>query len=184
MEDKMNVLELLKGKVSEELYTELAGKEELATVDLGQFIPKARFDEVNVARQTAEKQVKELTDSQGKYADYDDLKTKLESMKDYEELKSRNQELTLSGYKSKLKELGIEDSFVDYALTKIDVEKFDESAKAFVEANPRLKAEVFKNIDSNLDLNGGVKKDPNDMTDKEFVEYRKNFNLDGTPIKK
>lgn len=180
----MNVLELLKGKVSEELYTTLSANEELAKVDLGQFIPKARFDEVNVARQTAEKQVKELTDSAGKFADYDELKTKLEAMKDYDELKTRNQELTLSGYKSKLKELGLDESFVDYAMTKIDLSKFDESAAKFVADNPKLKAETFKNISSNLDLNGGAKKNPNDMTDQEYIEYRRSYNLDGTPIKK
>lgn len=180
----MNVLELLKGKVSEELYTELSAKEELTKVDLGHFVPKSRFDEINTQRQNAEKQVKDLTDNVGKYADYDELKTKLDAMKDYDDLKAKNQELTTTTYKAKLRELGIDDSFVDYALTKIDIAKFEESAKAFVEANPKFKAETFKNIDSNLNLQGGVKKDPEQMTDKEFIEYRNKFNLDGTPIKK
>ena len=180
----MNVLELIKGKVSEELYAELSAKEELGKVDLGHFIPKARFDEVYNARQEADKKIKELTDSQGKYADYDDLKSKLDAMKDYDEIKAKNQELTTSGYRSKLKELGIDESFVDYVMTKIDIEKFDESAAKFVADNPKFKAETFNNINSNLDLNGGVKKDPKDMTDKEYLDYRNNFNLDGTPIKK
>lgn len=178
----MNVLELLKGKVTEELYTELAGKEELTKVDLGQFIPKARFDEVNVARQTAESKVAELTETGKKYANYDELNAKLEAMKDYDELKTRNQELTVNGYKSKLREMGIDESFVDYALTKIDVSKFDEEAKSFVESNPKLHAETFKKIDSNLDLGGGFKKDPTQMTDTEYLKYRQQYNVDGTPI--
>lgn len=180
----MNVLELLKGKISEELYAELSAKEELVKVDLGHFIPKARFDEVNTQRQTAESKVAELTETGKKYANYDELNAKLEAMKDYDELKKVNQELTVNGYKNKLKELGLDESFVDYALTKIDVTKFDEQAKVFVESNPKLHSETFKKIDSSLNLNGGVKKDVNQMSDTEFLEYRKSFNLDGTPIKK
>lgn len=180
----MNVLELLKGKVTEELYAELSAKEELAKFEITNFVPKARFDEVNTARQTAESKIAELTETGKKYANYDELNAKLESMKDYEDLKKANQELTVSGYKNKLKELGIAEDFVDYAMTKIDVTKFDEQAKAFVDSNPKLHAEVFKKIDSSLNLGGGAKKDPTQMTDQEFIEYRKSFNLDGTPIKK
>lgn len=111
--------------------------------------------------------------------------------KEYDTLKSERDALksekVAKEYQSVLTKLNIDDSFIDYALTKIEkgatIEEFEANAKAFAEANPKLNKENFQRINSGLDLNGdGPVKIPTDT--KEYVEWRKTHNIDGTLIKK
>lgn len=176
------ILDLLKGNLSEELYTQVS--KELEGKDLGQFIPKARFDEVYGKYNTAKKDLEETNKKIESYADYDELKQKVSEFGDYEALKKQNEELVLNTRKSALKNLGIDESFIDYALGKIDPADFDNNAKKFVEENPKFTAEVFKRIDSSLDLGGQGSKKPEDMSPAEYNAWRDTHNIDGTPIKK
>ena len=84
------LLDLLKANLNEETYTQVA--EQLKGKDL-KVIPKARFDEVNNAKTTAEKTVSDL---EKQYADYDDIKSKntellatAESYKDFDNIKEK-----------------------------------------------------------------------------------------------
>ena len=170
------ILELLKSNLSEELYAQVS--EALEGKELGQFIPKFRFDEIS----TANKELK--AEAIAKATEHT---TELEALKsefgDYEEIKKTNDQLKVDGYKNKLKEYGIDEGFVDYALGKIDVADFEVNAKKFVEENPKFTAETFKKINSSLDLGGGNKVEVDKLSDHEYVEYRKTHNVDGTEIK-
>jgi len=76
------ILELLKSNLSEELYAQVS--EALEGKELGQFIPKSRFDEIN----TANKELKaeaiakatehdaELEALKSEFGDYEDIKIK------------------------------------------------------------------------------------------------------------
>ena len=176
------ILDLLKGNLSEELFTQVS--KELEGKEFGQFVPKTRFDEVYGKYNTAKKEVEELHKKVESYADYDELKQKVTEFGDYENLKKQNEELVLNTRKNTLKTLGIDESFIDYALGKIDPADFDNNAKKFVEENPKFSAETFKKIDSSLDLNGQGTKKPEDMTAAEYNVWRTTHNIDGTPIKK
>lgn len=176
------ILDLLKGNLSEELFAQVS--KELEGKDIGQFIPKARFDEVNGKYNTAKKELEETSKKLEGYADYDELKQKVTEFGDYENLKKQNEELVLNTRKQKLKEVGVDESFIDYALNKIDPADFENNAKKFIEENPKFSAETFKKIDSSLGLDGKSQKKIEDMNAAEFVEYRKAYNLDGTPINK
>lgn len=176
------ILDLLKKELSEELYTQVS--EALKDKDLGQFIPKARFDEVNVAKKDLEAKYKEATTKLEGYGDYDDLKKKVTEFGDYENLKKQNEELLLNTRKSTLSKLGYDDSFLDYALGKIDPADFENNAKKFIEENPKFAAETFKKINLSLGLGGQGAKKPEDMTAGEYNAWRETHNIDGTPIVK
>jgi len=167
------ILELLKSNLSEELYAQVS--EALEGKELGQFIPKSRFDEINEANK------KLKLDAVAKATEHT---TELETLKsefgDYEEIKKTNTELTAQGYKNKLKELGIDEGFVDYALGKIDMADFEVNAKKFVEDNPKFAAETFNKINSSLDLSGGSKVEIDKLSDHDYNEFRKTHNIDGT----
>ena len=117
--------------------------------------------------------------------EYDTLKTEHETTK--AERDALKAEKVAKEYQSVLSKLNIDDSFIDYALTKIEkgatIEEFEANAKAFAEANPKFNKENFQRINSSVDLNGdGPVKIPTDA--KEYVEWRKTHNVDGTIIKK
>ena len=176
------ILELLKKHLPEELYGQVEAS--LKGVELGTFIPKARFDEVNIAKKAAEDKLLETVTKLDGFKDYDELKAKLETVSDYESIKTEREKLVLETRKNALSKLGIDDSFIDYALGKIDPADFEANATKFATENPKLKAEVFKKIESSLNLSGTPPKNISEMNDQEFVNYRKSFNLDGTPVKK
>lgn len=176
------ILDLLKKELSEELYTQVS--EALKDKDLGQFIPKARFDEVNVAKKDLETKYKEATTKLESYGDYEQLKEKVTKFGDYETIKKQNEELLINTRKVTLAKLGIDESFVDYALGKIDPADFENNAKKFIEENPKFSAETFKKIDLSLGLNGQGSKKPEDMSPAEYNVWRDSHNIDGTPIKK
>lgn len=176
------ILDLLKSNLSEELYTQVS--KELEGKDLGQFIPKARFDEVNGKYNTAKKDLEETHKKIEGYADYDELKKKVTEFGNYEEIKKQNEELLLNTRKNTLKSIGIDESFIDYALGKIDPADFENNAKKFIEENPKLSSETFKKIDLSLGLGGQGQKKPEDMSAAEYNAWRDSHNIDGTPIKK
>ncbi len=170
------ILDLLKKELSEELYTQVS--KALEGKDLGQFIPKARFDEVNNSKKELEIKVKDLD----KYADYDEIKSKVAQYGDYEELKKKNDELVLGNKKQSLVKMGLDESFVDYALGKIDPANFEENAKKFITDNPKFTAETFSKINSSLDLGGKGKIDPEKLTSQEYIDWRKTHLADGSEI--
>lgn len=188
------MLNVLKGMLSEELYSQV--DEALKGKDLEKYVPKARFDEVIAERDNARtkaegfKDYDEIKAKLESYADYEDLKdkaSKLENYKDYDILKekaSKLEEVTLNNKKLKLKSMGIDEGFIDYALTKIDGEDFDEGAKQFIEANPKFKSETFQKIDSSFSLAGGGKIDMSKLSSEEYIEARKTHDVDGNPITK
>lgn len=172
------ILDLLKKELPEELYTQVS--KALEGKDLGQFIPKARFDEVNNIKKELEVKVKDLD----KYTDYEELKSKVAQFGDYEELKKKNDELVLGSKKQSLIKMGLDESFVDYALGKIDPANFEENAKKFITDNPKFTAETFSKIDSSLNLDGKGKVDLEKMSTQEYLQYRDKFDMAGNPIKK
>lgn len=101
---------------------------------------------------------------------------------EYETLKQKE---VIREHEGILKNLNVDDDFIDYVLTKVPVgDKFEERAAEFIKNNPKIVKDTFRKVDSGLDLNGGAHKKPEDMTDLEYIEYRRNFGLDGKPLKK
>lgn len=174
------ILDLLKKELPEELYTQVS--EALTGKDLGQFIPKARFDEVNTAKKDLETKYANATKQLEGFADYEELKTKVAQFGDYEELKKKNDELVTQTKKASLVKLGLDESFVDYALGKIDPADFEENAKKFIADNPKFSAETFSKINSSLDLGGKGKVDIEALTAEEYNDWRKTHNIDGSEI--
>ena len=176
--------DLLKANLSEETYAKVA--EELKDKDL-KVIPKARFDEVNTAKKTAEKTIKDLNTKLDGYSDYEDIKTKnselttqLEGYSDYDEMKGKIETLTADTHKAKLISLGYDPELVGFALERIDTNDFDESAKKFIEENPKFKSENFQQQNSQFNLNGSTHKNIDEMSDKEYIAFRKEHKADGT----
>ena len=85
----------------------------------------------------------------------------------------KNERETLE-YKNILNKMNVDENFVDYILTKVEKgEKFAESAKTFVEANPKLLKENFVPVKTNLQLDGsGNEVDPSKMTPAEYKAWR------------
>ena len=162
------LLEFLKSNLTPELYTQVS--ESLKGKELNA-VPMDRFNEVNNAKKELETKLKGFEDYESIKTKNTELEEKLKSYGDYDELKTKVTNLTNEGYKSKLKEMGVDPDFVDFALAKIDVEKFEESSKAFLEANPKFKTENFRQIDSQLPP-GGTPKKLEDMTTDEYLEFR------------
>lgn len=101
---------------------------------------------------------------------------------EYETLKQKE---VIREHEGILKRLNVDDDFIDYVLTKVPVgDKFEERAAEFIKNNPKIVKDTFRKVDSGLDLNGSAHKKPEDMTDLEYIEYRRNFGLDGKPLKK
>jgi coenzyme F420-reducing hydrogenase delta subunit len=89
------------------------------------------------------------------------------------ELTELNEKEKVSSYKSTLKTLGIEDDLVDFVLTKIPQdEKFEDTAKEFVKANPKYLKETFTKMNSVINLDGTTQKDISKMTSAEYLEWR------------
>lgn len=194
------MLNVLKENLTEELYSQVS--EALKGKDLEKYIPKSRFDEVN-------EKAKKLAD----YADYDDIKKqleeantklegydelkekadKVETMADYEEIKKGFEDIktkydnTLStNQKLILKNIGLDEKFIDFSLSQIKVEEgqdFQTAAEEYAKTNPQFKAETFQQYNSQFNVNGGnrqaIPEDPD-----EYLAFRKTHDIDGRPLKK
>lgn len=102
-----------------------------------------------------------------------------------EEYTTLKQREILREHEGILKGLNVDDDFVDYVLTKVPVgDGFEERAAEFIKNNPKILKDTFRKVDSGLDLNGAAQKKPEDMTDLEYIEYRRNFGVDGKPLRK
>lgn len=186
------ILELLKENLSEELFTQVS--ESLKGKDL-KAVPLTRFNEVNEAKKAAETKLETMADYEEiktnnaklktkieSYTDYDDLKTKAEKLESYGDIEAKlkeQTELVAANKKLQLKTMGYDDTFIDYALTKIEGDDFVKSATEYLESNPKLKAENFQTINSQIPQ-GGAPKKIEDMTTEEYVAYREKHNVDGT----
>ena len=101
---------------------------------------------------------------------------------EYQTLKQRE---VIREHEGILRGLNVDDDFIDYVLTKVPTgDDFEARAAEFIKANPKILRDTFRNVDSSLNLNGAASKKPEDMTDAEYIEYRRKFGLDGKPIKK
>ena len=102
-----------------------------------------------------------------------------------EEVMTLKQRETIRESEGVLRGLNVDDDFIDYVLTKVPTgDDFEARAAEFIKANPKILKDNFKSVDSSLNLNGAASKKPEDMTDLEYIEYRRKFGLDGKPIKK
>lgn len=136
-------------------------------------------------------------------SDYDTLKneyeTYKESTKDFETTKKSYEKLqketndyktkieeyeqkeTKSGYVAKLKAKGIDEAFIDYAYSKIQVpdkpEDYEKNVDDFIKANPKMVAENYNNSGSSFQFNGGgTTPDFSKMSDEEYLKYRNSQN--------
>lgn len=136
-------------------------------------------------------------------SDYDTLKneyeTYKESTKDFETTKKSYEKLqketndyktkieeyqqkeTKSGYVAKLKAKGIDEAFIDYAYSKIQVadkpEDYEKNVDDFIKANPKMVAENYNNGGSSFQFNGGgTPPDFSKMSDEEYLKYRNSQN--------
>lgn len=81
-------------------------------------------------------------------SDYDNILGERDQYKnDYETLFQANE---LEGKKKTIKSLGVDEAFVDYVLNTAE----DGNYEAFIEANPKLKAETFTQVNSNPHISG------------------------------
>ena len=191
------MLDVLKTKLSEELYNQVS--EALKGESLEKYVPKARLDEELEKRKEAQTKLESYADYEEIKKERDEIKGKIETYANYEELKAKAEKLdsyegldekltkfetlVADNKRLKLKSMGFDETFVDYALTKIDGEKdFDTAAKTFLEENPKLKAENFQKIDSQLGI-GGTPKKIEEMETEEYVKWRETHDLDGTEKK-
>lgn len=187
------MLNVLKGKLPEDLFAQVS--EALKEVELDKYVPKARLDEEITKKQELQTKIDEIGDYEeikaerdeikGKielYADYEELKAKaekLESYADYDDVKSKFDGLVAENKKLVLKNMGYDESFIDYSISKIEGDDFNEEATKFLESNPKFKSENFQTIDSSFRGGGNAKK-PEDMSTEEYLAYREKHNVDGT----
>ena len=190
------MLNILKGKLPEELYNQVS--EALKGEELDKYIPKTRFDEVIGERDALKTKVESFADYEelkterdelkGKietYADYDELKVKAEKLdgySDYDEVKSKYDGLVAENKKLVLSNMGYDETFIDYSISKIEVSEdkdFKTSATEFLESNPKFKSENFQTISSSYNGGGNIKK-PEDMDTEEYLAWREKHNVDGT----
>lgn len=148
---------------------------------------KAMADKVNALESGSSEQTKAILDKLGieSAESIDEIVSKISKFEEVNgELDKIKSEVELNNKKQKLSELGYDGKFVDFVLNKVDGENFEENAQNYLKENPQFSAEVFNKINSNLDLQGGGKVDISKLSDKEYLEYRKEHNLDGSKIKK
>lgn len=117
------------------------------------------------------------------------LEEVLEKSKNYEAVKNENEKYKAEKQKNEkekiLRGLGIDEEFIDYAISKItDGENYAENAKTFVESNPKLKKDSFTSVKSSLELGGAtLNADISNMTTEEYLKWRALYNLDGSKRK-
>jgi predicted Fe-Mo cluster-binding NifX family protein len=105
---------------------------------------------------------------------------------EYDTIQKENQELKskieLNKKTDVLRKLDADDTFIDFILSKVEngesMENFEENAKVFLEANPKLKKESFTSVNSGLNLSGNAAyPDFANMTTQQYLSWRKKNNL-------
>lgn len=116
----------------------------------------------------------------GKVKEYDTIKPEYETMKGEREK---------AKYADVLKTAGIDDAFLEFALSKVDkgkdIDAYKVNATEFAKANPKMLREKFQTTDASPSLGGGSKvPDFTKMSDAEIVEWTRKYNWDGTEKRK
>ena len=144
---------------------------------------QAQLDEIVIARLSKEKSrmLKKLG-----VLDEKDIDAILEKSSNYDAVLEEAQALKIEKeqriYKDALSELEIDKDFVEYALQKIDrgesLDQFKENAKTFLEANPKFRADNFKEVKTSLDLGGqDARPDFTKMTTEQYLRWREKNKL-------
>ena len=194
------MLNILKENLSEELYSQVS--EALKGKELEKYIPKSRFDEVNekakkLAGYADYDEIKnKLDEANAKLEGYDELKAKadkVETMADYEEIKKGFEDIkekydntVNSNQKLILKNIGLDEKFIDFSLSQIKVgedQDFKKAAEEYVKTNPQFKSETFQKYDSQFNVGGGSKQ-PIPEDPEKYLKFRQTHDIDGTPLKK
>ena len=77
----------------------------------------------------------------------------------------------------KLRNLDVDEDFLEFVLGKVDGENFEAMAEQFVKDNPKFTKEHFSSIDSGLNLKGGSRPDFEQMTTEEYLKWREKNSL-------
>lgn len=98
-------------------------------------------------------------------------------IKDYESYKTKAEQLEAEKKKSTLmdglRKMNIDDDFLDYALSKVDVDKFEESAQELIKNNPKILKSNFQPFNPQLPLNGKGEVDISKLSTEEYLAYRR-----------
>jgi hypothetical protein len=153
---------------------------EFVMSEYGKDINPIKLELENLKKETADYETiktehSKLKSEKDKYKDYDAIKADNEKIKkEHEELlneKKKNDNLKV------LDEVGVDKDFQEFVLGKIEVpegKELKEIATEYIKANPKYSKETFKNINTQLPLDGsGGKIDISKMPTDEYIKARR-----------
>ena len=98
-------------------------------------------------------------------------------IKDYDSYKTKAEQLEAEKKKAALmdglRKMNIDDDFLDYALSKVDMDKFEESAQELIKNNPKILKSNFQPFNPQLPLNGKGEVDISKLSTEEYLAYRR-----------
>ena len=105
-----------------------------------------------------------------------------------QELETLKTEKQTRQYTDTLKDLDVDADFVEFVFGKVEkgttIEEFKANAATYLKEHPKYLKESYSERNSGLNLNGGAQKKIEEMTESEYIEFRRTHAIDGSTIKK